>query len=57
VTGGLDGRTRVADEADLRLEGVSRIAEPFLSSPFRRMGADALDGLRAQLERDPARLA
>ena len=57
VTPGLDGRTRVAYEADLRLKGVYRIAEPFLGSTFRRMGDDALDGLRARLGRDPARLA
>ena len=57
VTPGLDGRTRVAYEADLRLKGVYRIAEPFLGSTFRRMGDDALDGLRARLGRDPARPA
>ena len=57
VTPGLDGRTRVAYEADLRLKGVYRIAEPFLGSTFRRMGDDALDGLRARLGRDPARRA
>ena len=57
VTSGLDGRTRVAYEADLRLKGVYRIAEPFLGPTFRRMGDDALDGLRARLGRDPARLA
>jgi carbon monoxide dehydrogenase subunit G len=57
VTAGLDGRARVAYEADLRLKGVYRIAEPFLGSTFRRMGDDALDGLRAQLGRNPTRLA
>ena len=57
VTAGLDGGARVAYEADLRLKGVYRIAEPLLGSTFRRMGDDALDGLRAQLARDSARLA
>ena len=56
VTAGPDGRTRVAYEADLRLKGAYRIAEPFLGSTFRRMGDDALDGLRARLG-DPAQPA
>ena len=43
--------TRVAYEADLRLKGVYRVAEPFLGSTFRRMGDAALDGLAARLSR------
>jgi hypothetical protein len=45
------GGTRMRYEADLRLKGVLRIAEPFLRSTFRRMGDDALDGLAARLAR------
>lgn len=41
--------TRVTYEADLRLKGVYRVAEPFLRSTFRQMGDDALDGLAARL--------
>jgi carbon monoxide dehydrogenase subunit G len=43
--------TRVTYEADLRLKGVYRLAEPFLGSTFRKMGDDALDGLAARLAR------
>ncbi len=50
VAGG-EGRTRVAYEAELRLKGVFRVAEPFLRTTFRRMGDDALDGLAARLSR------
>jgi carbon monoxide dehydrogenase subunit G len=48
---GADGRTRIAYEADLRLEGLYRLAEPFLRTTFVRMGDDALDGLAAALAR------
>jgi carbon monoxide dehydrogenase subunit G len=48
---GADGRTRIAYEADLRLEGLYRLAEPFLRRTFVRMGDDALDGLAAALAR------
>ena len=41
--------TRIVYEADIRLKGMFRVAEPFLGSTFRRMGDDALDGLRARL--------
>ena len=41
--------TRVTYEADLRLKGVYRVAEPFLRSTFRQMGDAALDGLAARL--------
>jgi carbon monoxide dehydrogenase subunit G len=43
--------TRVRYEAEIRLKGVFRIAEPFLRSTFTRMGDDALDGLAARLAR------
>jgi carbon monoxide dehydrogenase subunit G len=43
--------TRVTYEADLRLKGLYRVAEPFLRSTFRRMGDDALDGLASRLSR------
>jgi carbon monoxide dehydrogenase subunit G len=43
--------SRITYEADLRLKGVYRVAEPFLGSTFRRMGDDALDGLAARLSR------
>jgi hypothetical protein len=39
---GADGRARVGYEADIRLKGVYRIAEPFLRSTFRQMGDDVL---------------
>jgi carbon monoxide dehydrogenase subunit G len=48
---GADGHTRIAYEADLRLEGLYRLAEPFLRTTFVRMGDDALDGLAAALAR------
>lgn len=41
--------TRITYEADLRLKGVYRVAEPFFRSTFRQMGDDALDGLAARL--------
>ncbi len=43
--------TRVLYEAEIRLKGARRIAEPFLGSTFKRMGDDALDGLAARLAR------
>ena len=46
-----EGGTRVAHEADLRLKGVYRVAEPFLRSTLERMGDAALDGLAARLSR------
>ena len=45
------GGTRIGYEADLRLKGVLRVAEPFLGSTVKRMGDDALDGLAARLSR------
>jgi len=44
-----DGGTRVVYEADLRLKGVYRVAEPILAATFERMGDAALDGLAARL--------
>ncbi len=43
--------TRIAYEADIRLKGVFRFAEPFLGGMMKKMGDDALDGLRARLSR------
>ena len=55
ITVAAGGRgTRVAYEADLRLKGVYRIAEPFLGSTFERMGDAALDGLAARLAQPAA---
>lgn len=48
-----DGGARVIYEADLRLKGVYRIAEPFLRSTVERMGDAALDRLAARLARTP----
>ncbi len=45
--------TRVVYEADLRLKGIYRVAEPFLGSTVERMGDAALDGLAARLSRAP----
>lgn len=46
---GRGGGTRVTYEADLRLKGVFRLAEPFLGRTVERMGDDALAGLESQL--------
>lgn len=54
TVGAAEGGARVGYEADLRLKGVYRVAEPLLGSTFRRMGDDALDGLAARLARAPA---
>ena len=48
---GEGGRVRVAYDADLRLKGARRVAEPFLRRAPRRLGDDALDGLEATLKR------
>jgi carbon monoxide dehydrogenase subunit G len=45
----VDGKTQITYEADIRLKGVRRAAEPFLGRMFRRMGDAALDGLRRKL--------
>jgi carbon monoxide dehydrogenase subunit G len=46
-----DGHTVVAYEADLHLKGIYRVGEPFIGGMVKRMGDDALDGLRKKLER------
>ena len=46
-----DGGTRVGYEADIRLKGVLRVAEPFLGGTMKKMGDDALDGLAAKLSK------
>jgi carbon monoxide dehydrogenase subunit G len=43
--------TRLTYDADLRLKGLLRIADPLLGLAFRRIGHRALNGLRAVLER------
>lgn len=43
--------TRIAYEADLRLKGVLRLAEPFLRGTVAELGRNALAGLRAELDR------
>ncbi len=43
------GSTQISYEADIRLKGARRVAEPFLGSTFRRMGDAALDGLAQRL--------
>lgn len=44
-------RAKIAYDAELRLKGVYRLAEPFLRATFARMGDEALDGLVAVLGR------
>jgi dehydrogenase/reductase SDR family member 12 len=41
--------TVVDYSADIRLDGLRRIAEPFLGGTFRRIAADASDGIRQTL--------
>jgi carbon monoxide dehydrogenase subunit G len=41
---------RLTYSAEIRLAGLRRVAEPFLRGTFRRMGDEALEGLRARLE-------
>lgn len=50
TVGGHDGHTHVVYEADIRLKGVYRLAEPFLRGTFAKMGDDALAGLKATLD-------
>jgi carbon monoxide dehydrogenase subunit G len=45
--------TRVTYEADLKLKGPFRIADPLLGLVFRRVGDRARDGLREVLDRWP----
>lgn len=44
------GKTQISYEAEIRLRGILRTAEPFLGGAFRRMGDAALDGLRRRLD-------
>lgn len=48
------GGTRITYEAELRLKGVLRLAEPFLGGTIRTMGEKALAGLREALSRPAA---
>jgi carbon monoxide dehydrogenase subunit G len=41
------GGTRILYEADLRLKGVAKLAEPVLKGAFDEMGRKALAGMRA----------
>ena len=43
--------TRVTYDADLRLKGLLRLADPLLALPFNRVGDRALAGLREVLAR------
>ena len=43
--------TRITYEADLRLKGAWRLAEPFLGRTFAAMGRKALAGLKRELDR------
>lgn len=43
--------TRITYEADLRLKGLLRVAEPFLGGTTSEMGRKALAGLEAALDR------
>lgn len=45
-----DGRTRITYDAELRLKGMLRVAEPFVGGAIRTMGAKALAGLKATLD-------
>ncbi len=44
-----DAGTIVEYTADIRLNGLRRLAEPFLGGTFRRIAADASDGIRRTL--------
>ena len=43
--------TRITYEADLRMKGLYRVAEPFLRGTMAEMGRKALAGLQAELGR------
>jgi hypothetical protein len=45
-----NGGTRVIWSADIRLKGARRIAGPLLWPVYRKMGRDAMAGLKAKLE-------
>jgi len=45
----VEGTTHVTYEAQIQLKGLLRVAEPLLGATFRRMGDEALEGLRQRL--------
>jgi carbon monoxide dehydrogenase subunit G len=45
----VEGGTRIDYEADIRLKGVFRLAEPFLGKLFTQVGEGARDGLDRRL--------
>lgn len=45
-----DARTIVGYEADLHLKGIYRVGELFIGGMVKRMGDDALDGLKQKLD-------
>ena len=45
------GGTRITYTADLRLTGIAKLAEPFLSGAFKQMGRKALDGMEIWIDR------
>lgn len=50
-----DGQGSVVDyTADIRLQGIRRIAEPFLGGMFRSIAQDAADGIERTLEQRAA---
>lgn len=50
-----DGAGSIVDyTADIRLQGLRRIAEPFLGGMFRKIAQDAADGIERTLERRAA---
>src|SRR6478672_7103777 len=46
----LDASTRVDYTADIRLEGVRRLIQPFLRGAFARIGRDAREGMQRSLD-------
>ena len=42
--------TRIVYDAELRMKGIYRLAEPFLGGTMRSLGAKALAGLKATLD-------
>jgi hypothetical protein len=44
------GGTRVDYTADIRLQGVLRLAQPFMGSAFARLGRNARDGMQRALD-------
>ncbi|MDH4112022.1 MAG: SRPBCC family protein [Actinomycetota bacterium] len=44
------GGTRISYEADLRLKGLAKVAQPLLGKAFDEMGRRAIEGMRAWFE-------